>query len=140
MQRRTFVLGLVFAAALAGCETMTTSTTSSALTKSLASGLGVTEAQAQAGVGSVLSYARDRLSTTDFDTLVKSVPGADSYIKAASEKLGPAKIADRVGLNSALTRLGMTPEQVNKFVPAVTDYVARQGGDYAKNLLLGAMR
>ena len=109
MQRRNFVLGLVLAAALAGCETMSTPT-SSALTKSLTSGLGVTETQAQAGVGSVLSYARDKLSTTDFDTLAKSVPGAESYIKTASEKLGPAKIADRAGVNSALTRLGMTPE------------------------------
>jgi hypothetical protein len=139
MQRRSFVLGLALAAAtLAGCETMSSS--SSALTNSLTSGLGVTQTQAQAGVGSVLSYAKDRLSTTDFNAVAKSIPGADSYMQAAYDKFGPAKIADRAGLNSALTRLGMTPEQVNKFVPAVSDYVAKQGGDYAKNLLLGAMR
>jgi Protein of unknown function VcgC/VcgE (DUF2780) len=91
-------------------------------------------------VGSVLSYAKDKLSTTDCNTLARSVPEAESYTKAASEKFGPGKIADRTGLNSALTRLGMTPEQVTKFVPAVSDYVAKEGGDYAKNILLGTMR
>lgn len=36
--------------------------------------------------------------------------------------------------------LGLSQDQINKFVPMVTDYVGKQGGEYAKNLLVGALR
>ena len=144
MQRRDFLFALIPALAiLAGCDTvgsMASSTATKSLTGYLASSLGVTEAQAGAGVGSVLTYAKDKLSTTDFSALTKSLPGAESYMKTASDKLGTTKIADPAGLNSALTKLGMTSDQAGKFVPAVGDYLSKQGGDYAKNLLLGTLR
>jgi hypothetical protein len=140
MQRRNFVFGLTLAVgALAGCDTMS-SQMSTSLTKSLASGLGISEAQASAGVGTVLNYAQGKLSSTDFSALAKSVPAADSYMKAASEKLGSIKMPDMSSLNSSLGKLGMTSDQINKFVPAVTDYVGKVGGDSAKNLLLSALR
>jgi len=138
MKRRHFILALAgTAAALAGCETMH-SMTASSLSSSLASGIGITETQASAGVGTVLNYAQGQLSAADFSTISKSIPGADSYIKAATDRLGTSKIATG-GLNSSLTRLGLSQDQINKFVPMVTDYVGKQGGDYAKNLLLGAL-
>jgi Protein of unknown function VcgC/VcgE (DUF2780) len=140
MKRRQFMLGLAgTAAALAGCETMQ-SMTAPSLSSSLTSGLGITETQATAGVGTVLSYAKEQLSAADFSTVSKSIPGADSYMKAATDRLGTTKIASSGGLNSSLARLGLSQDQINKFVPMVTDYVGTQGGDYAKNLLLGALR
>jgi len=138
MKRRHFILALAGTAALAGCETMH-SVTASSLSNSLASGVGITETQASAGVGTVLNYAQGQLSAADFSTITKSIPGADSYIQAASDRLGTSKIATG-GLNSSLTRLGLSQDQINKFVPMVTDYVGKQGGEYAKNLLLGALR
>lgn len=138
MKRRQFMLGLAGAAAvLAGCETM--HSTASSLSSSIAKGVGITETQASAGVGSVLNYAQGQLPAADFSTVSKSIPGADSYMKAATDRLGTSKIPTG-GLNSTLSKIGLNQEQINKFVPMVTDYVGKQGGDYAKNLLLGALR
>jgi len=39
------------------------------------------------------------------------------------------------GLNTALGSLGISPETVSKFVPTITDYLGKLGGDDAKNLL-----
>ena len=140
MQRRNFVLWTTFEiVALPGCNTMPPQLSTS-LTKSLSSGLGISEAQAGAGVGTVLNYAEGKLSSMDFTTLTKSVPVADAYIKAADERLGSIKMADVSSLNSSLGKLGMTSDQIRKFVPAVTEYVGKVGGDSAKNLLVSAMR
>ena len=125
--------------ALPGCDTMT-SQLSTSLTKSLASGLGISEAQASAGVGTVLTYAQGKLSSTDFSALSKSVPAADSYMKAASDRLGAVKMTDVSSLNSSLGKLGMNSDQISKFVPAVSEYVGKVGGDSAKNLLASALR
>jgi outer membrane protein OmpA-like peptidoglycan-associated protein len=58
------------------------------LTNSLTSQLGVTSEQASAGVGSMLNYAKGKLSPEQWSTVSKSIPGADSYLNSASKALG----------------------------------------------------
>lgn len=139
MDRRRFLQGsLLMAAALQGCATAESwMGSSAALTNSLTSQLGVTSQQASAGIGSMLNYAKGKLSPGDWGTVSKSLPGADSYLKAASDTLGSGNITSSAGLNSAFSKLGMSPEMVNKFVPIVSDYVGKQGGAAAKSLLAG---
>jgi hypothetical protein len=43
-------------------------------------------------------------------------------------------------MNDAFGKLGMTPEQVGKFVPAVTDYLAKAGGPEVAEIMRGALR
>lgn len=138
MKRRQFFSAcVVLAAALHGCSTMESS---SSVVNSLTSQLGVTSQQASAGVGSMLNYAQGRLPASDFAAVSKSLPGADSYMRTASDALGSAPIKDAAGLNSAFSRLGMSPDMVNKFYPIVSDYVGKQGGAAAKSVLAGVFK
>jgi hypothetical protein len=58
----------------------------------------------------------------------------------AKQLLGGANIGDKAGLQSAFSKLGMTPDMVNKFAPIVTDYVGKAGGEQARNLLAGVLK
>jgi hypothetical protein len=95
------------------------------LTTDLAKNLGITEAQATGGVGAMLQQATGKLSAADFDTIRKSVPGVDQYLKASQEALGGAKLSDIGGLQGAFKKLGLKPEMVAQFKPHVLDYVGK---------------
>jgi hypothetical protein len=95
------------------------------LTTDLAKNLGVTEAQATGGVGAMLQQAAGKLSATDFDSIRKSVPGVDQYLKASQNALGGAKLSDIGGLQGAFKKLGLKPEMVAQFKPYVLDYVGK---------------
>ena len=126
---------------LAACAQMDSMMgTGSGLTSTLTKQLGVTDAQAAAGTGSILAFAQQRLAAGDFDVIAKAIPGSEKYLGAAKQLLGGASISDKTGLQSAFSKLGMSPDMVNKFAPIVTDYVAKTGGDRAKNLLAGLLQ
>jgi len=111
------------------------------LTKLLTSQLGVTSNQAMGGVGSMLSLAKERLSSMDFSTLTKFIPGSDTFMKTASDLgavTGP--VGDKAGLTSAFSRLGMGPEMVPKFTQSVSNFVGKAGGEPARNLLATAVK
>src|SRR5262245_28366518 len=111
------------------------------LTGLLTNQLGVTSNQATGGVGSILSLAKERLSSMDFTTLTKLIPGADSHMKSARELgavTGP--INDRAGLTSAFSRLGMGSDMVPKLTQILSDFVGKAGGQPASNLVLQAVR
>jgi Protein of unknown function VcgC/VcgE (DUF2780) len=139
MDRRQFLQGsLLVAAALQGCHTMESGASSaSGLTNTLTSQLGVSSQQASAGVGSMLNYAQGRLSPEQWSTVSKSLPGADTYLKSAGDALGAGKITSAAGLDSAFTKLGMSPDMVKKFAPIVSDYAGKYGSAAAKSLLTG---
>jgi hypothetical protein len=140
MDRRQFLQGsLLVAAALQGCSTTMESgmSSTSALTDSLTSQLGVTSKQASAGVGSMLNYAQGKLSPDQWSSVSKSLPGADSYLRSASDAVGTGNITSADGLNSAFSKLGMNPDMVKKFAPIVSDYAGKYGGSAAKSLLAG---
>ena len=93
--------------------------------------MGLTPAQASAGVGAVLAYAQNKLPAADFDKVASSVPGASQYIQSAKDAgavSADTPISDAAGLNSALGKLGISPEVANQFVPVVTDYISKAAG------------
>ena len=138
-----FATLLVFAGLLSGCSQMESVmgvASSTGLTSTLVNRLGVTEAQAAGGVGSILAFAQQRLAAGDFDLIAKAIPGSEKYLGMAKQLLGGASISDKAGLQSAFTKLGMTPDMVGKFAPIVTDYVAKAGSDQASKLLAGLLK
>ncbi|MDF0666145.1 MAG: DUF2780 domain-containing protein [Nitrospira sp.] len=141
MFRVSLALLLVVAAFLPlGCAEMQSSGVTNALTQLVTNQLGVTTNQANGGVGSILSLAKEKLPSMDFTTLAKFIPGADSFMKAAKDLgalTGP--IGDQAGLTSAFSRLGMGSEMVPKFSQTMSDFVGMAGGDQAKSLLASVM-
>ena len=112
-----------------------------ALTNLLTSQLGVTQNQANGGVGSVLSFAKEKLPSMDFNTITKFIPGSDTLMKA-SKDLGAVTgpIGDKAGLEAAFSRLGMGADSVPKFVQTMGDFVGKAGGDSARNLLASLLK
>ena len=124
-----------------GCAGMQSMGASDVLTGLLTSQLGVTSNQAMGGVGSMLSLAKERLSSMDFMSLTKLIPGAETYMNTA-KNLGAVTgpIGDRAGLTSAFSRLGMGPDMVPKFTQVLSDFVGKAGGQPARNLVMQAVQ
>ena len=92
----------------------------------LATSLGMSTEQAQAGVGAMLKLSQARLDAAEYAKIAAVVPRADEYMALAG-RLGAYQgaVPTAAGLSGAFDKLGITPEQVSKFVPAVTDYVSK---------------
>jgi len=118
----------------------------------LTSQLGVTKGQAEGGAGSIFQLAKQNLSVEDFSSIAKAVPGIDKMMGAApklagsssslsgiSSMMGSNKIGVMASLTSSFEKLGMSGDMVNKFMPIILDYVNKNGGEHAMNLLKGAL-
>jgi len=135
------LLAIVPIAFLPGCSTMQSMTgQSSGLTSLLTQQLGVSSTQATGGVGAMLKLAQEKLSAGDFDQVAKAIPGADKYLATAKQFLGGANVGSASGLQGIFSKLGMSSDMVDKFKPIVTDYVGKQGGANAGNLLAGVLK
>jgi hypothetical protein len=132
---------LIAAVAMPGCAEMKSMGGDSlGLTSLLTKQLGVTDTQASGGVGSMLKLAQEKLAAGDFDKIAKAIPGSDKYLASAKQLLGGANVGDKSGLQSAFSKLGMSPSMVDKFTPIVTQFVGGTGGEQAKNLLAGVLK
>ncbi len=109
------------------------------LTNLLVQRLGVTQQQAMGGAGALLQVAKTRMNPEAFANLSQQIPDIPQLL-AAVPALKPqsglgglaGKLAGLSGdssISTALTavsifqQLGMKPEQMQKFVPVVVDYV-----------------
>ncbi|HSE67422.1 MAG TPA: DUF2780 domain-containing protein [Gemmatimonadales bacterium] len=102
-----------------------------ALTDQLSSKLGLTPAQASAGVGTVLAYAKTKLPADQFDKVSSSIPGSADMLQSAKDAgavSDAAPISDAAGLSSALGKLGISPEVQQQLIPQVSDYVSQVAG------------
>ena len=150
MHRRILVSALLLATiALTSCSsTSTPSSMTSALSGGsnplmgmLTSSLGVTQQQAEGGVGSILKLANEKLVKGDFDQIAALIPGASKYMDTA-KKLGAyaGTIGDLAGLTGSLGKLGITPDKAAQFIPAVTDFVGKAGGSDLGNKLAAVLK
>ena len=142
MNRRLILGALVAMPAVAGAQLdRLKALVGDPVVGALKSTLGVTDDQAEGGLGSILTLAQEKLAKGDFDKIAAVVPGSQKYLDAA-KKLGAVTgpLLNSAGLNSSLSRLGMPPDTVAKFTPTVLDAVGKVGGDSVRNLLAGALK
>lgn len=132
-----FAVAGVFLMLLSACDHMPTTGSTSGLTDTLTKQLGVTQTQAEGGVGSLLALSKEKLGSAQFQQISKAIPGADKYLKAAQNLNTP--ITDMNGVKSAFSKLGMSPDMVNQFKPVVLDYAGKYGGDTTKSLLASVL-
>ena len=135
------VVLLVMTVLLSSCAQMQSMGLADPLISALTGQLNVTTDQAQGGVGSILTLAKEKLSGMDFSALTKVIPGADTYMKAAKDLgavTGP--IGDKAGLTSSFSKLGMGSDLVGKFSGVLSDFVGKAGGEPVKNILAAVLR
>lgn len=138
--RVLFVVFVVIILSGAGCAS-SSSSSALGLTESLTSGLGLTGDQAAGGVGSILSMAQGKLSASDYSKVAAAVPGADTYVQKAKDLgavTGPITSTD--GLNSAYSKLGISPQAASQLTPAVVSYVSKAAGPSVGGLLSSAVQ
>ena len=141
MNRRLAMSALLLLPLLiTACSTTSTMIDESKL-GTLASSLGMTTQQAQGGLGSMLVIAKQRLANEDYLKIVKYIPDADEYLGVARQlSVFEQASSTATALNAAFSKLGITPEQQAKFIPAVTDYLTKAGGRDVGNLMTGALK
>jgi len=141
-QTRFAVSAVAVVLCVAGCASSSPSGGSSAsslgsLTDVLGSSLGLSSSQATGSVGSVLSLAKGKLSSSDYSKVATAVPGADQYIQKAKDAgaVPEGGIKDKSGLDAAYSKLGISPEVGKQITPVVLDYVGKAGGSTVQGLL-----
>jgi hypothetical protein len=154
---KVWTLALCFSVLLAGGITPTPGNagTMDLITK-LVDALGITEKQAEGGVGALFNNAKENLSTDDFNKASEAVPGVDKYMAEAPSNdssgsvggllkssglssLGgsASKIGGMAGLAESFSKLGMNTETMTKFIPIVTDFMESEAGSSVAGLLKG---
>lgn len=125
----------------------------SALVGQLVQQLGVSQQQATGGAGAIFDYVKSKLSAQDFTTVANAIPGLDGLIAAAPKSSAGSSLsslASGLGVNTgsaagaadlagAFSKLGLSSEIVNQFIPVVLDYAKSQGGETVMNLLKGVL-
>jgi hypothetical protein len=135
MIRKTSIAAILILATSLALAAQEGSSPESGLVKDLTSKLGVTEAQAKGGAAAVLGLAKHRMGDADFGKLSQSHPEIGALLKGA----GNLNVTSMIDLTKQFNTLGLDAGLVPKFIPAVTDYFGKKGGDDASGLLKSAL-
>ena len=120
-----------------------------ALTDAIVQGLGVTNSQAEGGLGSLFSLAQSTLGNEQFAGLADAVPGMDTLLEAAPAVEGASKSLG--GFSSALGNygealkganqvysqfktLGLDAAAIPQYVDITNSYLQSNGGQSAVDL------
>lgn len=123
------------------------------LLNQLTQNLSITPDQAKGGAGLLFQLAKNKLGGDDFGKVAGAVPGIEDMIKAVPSD-GPGVMVgdvasslgvggglqDLAGLAGGFSKLGLSPDLVQKFVPIVLSFAQSKGGDVVKNLLAGVLK
>lgn len=100
--------------------------------------LKLDEKQAQGGAAILFKAAKDKLGGTEFSKMLGSVPGVESLVKQAPQSGGGllGGLASLAGGNTALlativsgfSKLNLSTDQAQKFVPIMLDYLRTKVG------------
>jgi hypothetical protein len=115
------------------------------LVTELSQKLKINEAQAKSGAAILFKAAKNKLGSSEFDRMLGSVSGVDSLIQHAPKGGGGllGGLASLAGGNAALlativsgfSKLNMTSDQAQKFVPIILDNLrAKVGPDTISKL------
>ena len=108
------------------------------LIAALSKQLKIDEKQAQGGAAILFKAARDKLGGAEFSKMLGSVSGVESLVKQAPQSGGGllGGLASLAGGNTALlativsgfSKLNLSTDQAQKFVPIMLDYLRNKVG------------
>lgn len=143
MKHRSFVTsGLVLMAfGLSSCAGLPTATIQDALSSMVAQQHGIGPSQGKAAMGSILNFAKGKMSGADFSSLSNSLPALDMYLKEATDvKAVAGPIVDQAGLESAFAKVALGPKMVPKITKTMSDFVGNSGGEAARDFFASLMK
>ena len=111
----------------------------------LTNDLEITTEQAMGGAGALFNYAKEGLSSEDFDKVSDAVPDMTGYLDAIPELgggsstglLGKAteSLVGMPAVTAAFDKLGLSQDMVGMFTPLLVNYVDEKGGEAVSGLL-----
>lgn len=143
------VAGRPVAAQLTEAQTKAAKAAASAnpdLIGSLSKALGSTNEQAAGAAGAIFGLAKSKLSSGDFSSLSKAIPGMSSMLNAAPsmDKGASSAMSAMTGglgpVTAAFSKLGLKPEMVSAALPVVTEYVNKKAGPKLGGLLTSLLK
>jgi hypothetical protein len=128
--------------------------TADGLVGMLTGALNVNTDQASGGMGSILNYVKNNVSTEQFGQLAKSLPGVDGLVSQMPDisKLSSGS-GDSIGglldkaseysdslksindVKKQFEALGLKPEMISSFITSAQSYLNTEQGQQAKKLL-----
>ena len=118
----------------------------------LASRCGISDEIAQKGLGIVLAFLKSKLPAESFAKVSAAVPEADNMMAAAADTceqgvLGTVK--DAIGhifgggsteaLLAKFGQLGLSPDQIQRFIPTVTEFLKNKLPENAMGQVSGLL-
>jgi hypothetical protein len=107
--------------------------------------LNINNDQAMGGAGALFNYAKESLSSEDFDKVSGAVPDMSGYLNAipalsggqSTGMLGKAtqSLAGMPAVTAAFEKLGLSQDMVGMFTPILVKYVDEKGGKAVGDLL-----
>jgi hypothetical protein len=118
-----------------------------ALIGMLTNELNINNDQAMGGAGALFNYAKESLSSEDFEKVSRAVPDVSGYLDAIPA-LGDEKSTSMLGkatqtlvgmpaVTAAFEKLGLSQDMVGLFTPLLVKYVDEKGGKAVGDLLRG---
>jgi hypothetical protein len=89
---------------------------------------GLTPQQMAQGMGGILGYAKTKLSPSQFAEVAGAFPGSGAMISEGTKLGMPSEMTGLSSLSGTLSKAGISQEQFNQMVPAMTDIVAQNAG------------
>jgi len=119
---------------LMGGEESKSETSTTALISQLTSSLGVTNTQAVGGATALLSNAATKMSQSDKDSLVKSIPELSQYMGGGSSSL-LTSIAANSTVQQQFSALGLSSDMISQYTPIILQFIDSQAGKTLMNIV-----
>jgi Protein of unknown function VcgC/VcgE (DUF2780) len=88
----------------------------------------LTQLQTANGMGGILFYAQSQMQPADFKQVASAFPGSDNLIRQGSKLGMPSEMTGLTSLSGSLKNAGVSQDQFQKMVPAMTDIVSKKSG------------
>ena len=110
------------------------------LISSITKNMNITPTQAIGGTSTILQYAKNQISDTDYTSLLKDVPAFGNLNTSSLTDSLLKKITTSESVKAAFSTLGMDPSMVGQFVPLIMDYAKKVGGVDSSTLIASALK
>jgi len=153
MKKIVFVLIIAISAAQAGffdsvMQTVTGSTSSTesttvkenqGLIDSVKKETGLSTTQSIGALGTLLGYASNKASSSDYNKVTSSVPGLSSLTSISTISPIISSLTSSEMVQTSLKSFGVDPSMVTTIVPILVNYVSNTGGKESGGILSNAL-
>jgi hypothetical protein len=105
------------------------------LVSSVSKNTNLDMAQSTNAISNILSYSKSNMSTSDYNTVSKSVPGIDQLLSNGLTK----QIASSEALKSSFSAMGLDPSLITTITPLIIQYVTKVGGSESGNIISNSL-